>query len=277
MTTTTGIRIEVPYDLYEKLQEVQNKIRTSTGKKPALSAIILKFCSEKLSASEYVQKDVHVVRENVQKPEHTGSDLEKASPGAEKRLLQWDERLSRWEKSLLEREKRIKEQEREIYQEKAIILDSKSKLLDEREKAHKQTLEGTEKLFELKILQNELNHKDDKIQQLTRELGSLKETVQTAKRDHKQAEPKTFLEKIKEYMPWIITVLVIIAAYLLAKKGSKPALPEELKGLAPFFDGLSEEDQKALGEKLKYYANLYSVPAKEENSNQSGINKSPDK
>jgi len=274
MTTTTGIRIEVPQDLYEKLQEEQEKRRASTGKKPALSAIILKFCSEKLSTSEYVQNDVHIVRGNVHIPEHLTSDLEKASPVTEKQLLQWDERLSRWEKSLLEREKRIKEQEREIYQEKMIILDSKSKILDEREKNHQQALEGTEKMIELKILQKELIHKDDKIQQLTRELGSLKETVHTAKRDHKQAEPKTFLEKIKEYMPWIITVLVIIAAYLLAKKGSKPALPEELKGLAPFFDGLSEEDQKALGEKLKYYANLYSVPAKDENSNQPDLNKS---
>ena len=90
-------------------KEEQDKIRTSTGKKPALSAIILKFCSEKLSTSEYVQNDVHIVRGNVHIPEHLTSDLEKASPVTEKQLLQWDERLSRWEKSLLEREKRIKE------------------------------------------------------------------------------------------------------------------------------------------------------------------------
>lgn len=272
--TTTGIRIEVPQDLYLKLQEEQEKNRTKTGKKQALATIILKICSERFLIGEIVQNDVHFVQENVQKPERTGSDLEKASLGTEKRLLQWDERLSRWEKSLQEKEKRIKEQEKEIYQEKMIILDSKSKLLEEREKSHKQTLEGTEKLFELKILQNELNHKDEKIQQLTRELGSLKGTVHTAKRDHKQAEPKTFLETIKEYLPWILTAIGIIALYLLAKKGSKQALPDDLKGLAPFFDGLSEEDQKLLGEKLSYYANLHAPLVKDINSNQSGRNTS---
>ncbi|PKP17382.1 MAG: hypothetical protein CVU05_15610, partial [Bacteroidetes bacterium HGW-Bacteroidetes-21] len=211
---------------------------------------ILNICSEKLLLGENVHNNVHYVQENVQGIEQLNSELKRTNSGSEKQLRQWDERLSRWEKTLQEREKRIKEQEKEIYHEQMIILDSKSKLIDEREQAQKHALDGTEKMFELKILKNELAYKDEKIQQLTRELGSLKETVQTAKKDHKQAEPKTFLEKIKEYIPWIITVHVIIAAYLLAKKDNKPALPEELKGLAPFFDGLSEEDQKLLGEKL---------------------------
>lgn len=274
MDTTTGIRIEVSQELYEKLQDEQEKRRVTTGKKPALSAIILEFCSEKLNMSNNVQTSVHNVHQNVHKTEHVSSDLEKASLRTENQLRQWEERLSRWEKTLLEREKRIKEQEEEIYQEKLTLLDLKSKILDERDKIHQQALEGTEKMVELKLLQKELTHKDDKIQQLTRELGLIKENVHSNNKDRKSVEPKTFWEQVKDYLPWIITGITAIVAYLLAKKGNKPPLPQELKGLAVYFDGLPEKDQKALGEKLKYYANLHAPTANEENFHQVDIKSS---
>jgi hypothetical protein len=63
------------------------------------------------------------------------------------------------------------------------------------------------------------------------------------------------------FLPWIAGGLALISIYLLATKDNKPALPKELQELAGVFDGLSENDQKALGKKLKYYADNHTDPA----------------
>jgi hypothetical protein len=261
MNTTTGIRIEVPQDLYKKMQEEQEKRTVVTGKKPALSAIILEFCSEKLDTCEDVHSDVHSVHESVQKSVHPNSSIDKKDSNAEKRLQQWDERLSKWEKSLLERDKMIKDQEKEIFQEKLDALELKSMVLDERDKLHQKALDGTEMVVDMRLLKNDLKHKDEVINQLSKELSFIKDKLLSRMKDHKKGEPKTLLEQFMGFLPWIAGGLALISIYLLATKDNKPALPKELLELAGVFDGLSENDQKALGEKLKYYADKHTDPA----------------
>jgi hypothetical protein len=261
MNTTTGIRIEVPQDLYKKMQEEQEKRTLVKGKKPALSAIILEFCSEKLDACKDVHSDVHGVHESVQKSVHPNSSQDKKYSDAEKRLQQWDERLSKWEKSLIERDKMIKDQEKEIFQEKLDVLELKSMVLDERDKVHQKALDGTEMVVDMRLLKNDLKHKDEMIHQLSKELSFIKDKLLSRMKDHKKGEPKTLLEQFMGFLPWIAGGLALISIYLLATKDNKPALPKELQELAGVFDGLSENDQKALGEKLKYYADKHTDPA----------------
>jgi len=258
---TTGIRIEVPQDIYKKMQEEQEKRTILTGKKPALSAIILEFCSEKLDACEYVHSDVHDVHESEHKSVHTNSNLDKKDSDTEKRLQHWDERLSKWEKSLFERDKMIKNQEKEIFQEKLDALELKSMALDERDKVHQKALDGTEMVVDMRLLKNDLKHKDEVIHQLSKELSFIKDKLLSRMKDHKKGEPKTLLEQFMGFLPWIAGGLALISIYLLATKDNKPALPKELLELAGVFDGLSENDQKALGEKLKYYADKHTDPA----------------
>ncbi len=260
---TTGIRLEVPQDIYERLLTEQEKRRIKTGKKPALAAIIIDLCSIKLEEIENVHYDVHSVQKNVQNPEHTDSVKENELFNIEKRLKKREEQLAIREKSLLEQERKLSEREKEIFNDKMEILDMKSKVLDEREKLLQKTLEGTESIIEMKLLQNESKHKDEKIQQLREELSNAKSKLQKIKEERKESEPKTFWEQIKPFLPFISGGLGLIAGYFIVKKNNKPELPPVLKEIAGLFDHLSEEDQKKLGEKLTYYANLHTVPAKE--------------
>ena len=110
MNTTTGIRLEVPTDLYEKLQDEQERRRLKTGKKPGLSAMIQDICSNILDENENTQYNVHSVHDSVQISAQSNLN----DSNSEKQLKQWEERLVKWEKSLQEREKNIKEQEKVI-------------------------------------------------------------------------------------------------------------------------------------------------------------------
>jgi hypothetical protein len=260
---TTGIRLEVPQDLYERLQTEQEKRRVKTSKKSALAAIILEFCLAKLEENENVHFDVHTVQNSVHNSENPNSSKDKSDSNTEKRLNNWEEQLSIKNKSLQEKERKLKEQEKEIFKEKMEVLDLKSKVLDEREKLQQKTLEGTESIIEMKILQNESKHKDEKIQRLETELSIAKSKSQRTHEYRKESEPKTIWEQIKPFLPYIAGGLALLAAYFIAQKNKKPELPPVLKEFAGLFDHLSEEDQKKLGEKLKYYADMHTTPVEE--------------
>jgi len=273
MNTTTGIRLEVPQSLYERLQDEQEKRRIKTGKKPALANIIQEFCSEKLEEIENVHSDVHSIHGSVHHSENPDSGSNKTNSDTEKRLRQWEEQLSIKNKSLLEQERKLKEQEKELFKENMEVLDLRNKVLDEREKLQQKSLEGTESIIEMKILRNELKHKDERIQWLEKELRLAKSRLQRTHEDSKENKPKTLWEQIKDFLPLIATVLALIAVYLSAQKNKKPELPSGLKELAGLFDHLSEEDQKKLGEKFKTFANSHTAPVEENKILQLNINK----
>ena len=176
-----------------------------------------------------------------------------------KQLQKLKEKLTQWEKSLEEREALTKNFENEIFREKMGMLDLKSNILDERDKVHQQAMSNAETVVEMRLLQNELKHKEERIQQLDKELATIKSKsrISASTEQRQKEEPKPFWEVIKGYLPWIISSLALVATYLIAKNGEKPTLPSELKALKGVFDGLSEKDQKSLGEKLKHYANLH--------------------
>ncbi|MBI5542188.1 MAG: hypothetical protein HY951_19180 [Bacteroidia bacterium] len=165
-TQTTGIRLEVPQSLYERLQAEQEKRRFNTGKKPALALIIMDYCLEKLDEND--------VQQSILFSEQPGSEINMIDSHTEKRLRLWEEQLFMKQKSSQERENRLNEREKEILQEKNTVLEIKSKLLDEREKFQQKTFEGTESIIEQKLLQNELKYKDEKIQRLENELSMAK-------------------------------------------------------------------------------------------------------
>jgi hypothetical protein len=273
IANTTGIRLEVPRDLYERLQNEQEKRRIKTGKKPALSVIIMEFCTEKLEENENVHFDVHTVQKSVHNTEHSNSGKEKSGSDTEKRLKNWEEQLSIKNKSLLEEERKLKEQEKEIFKEKMEVLDLKSKVLDEREKLQQKTLEGTESIIELKLLQNELKHKDEKIHRLETDLSIAKSKPHSPHEDRKESESKTFWEQINGFLPFIAVILALIAIYLIAQKNKKPVLSPVLKEFAGLFDHLSEAEQKILGEKFKSFADLHTTPIEKKKILQLNINK----
>lgn len=258
IANTTGIRLEVPQDLYERLQTEQENRRIKTGKKPALSVIILDFCNKKLNENENVHSDVQSVQKSVHISEQT-------DPAKNNELLNTEKRLKNWEEQLSIKSKSIQEQEKSIFHEKMEILDLKSKVLDERDKLQQKTLEGTESIIELKLLQNESKHKDERILRLENELSITKSKPQRNYEDRKESEskPKTFWEQIKPFLPYIAGGIALLAAYFIAQMNKKPELPPVLKELAGLFDHMSEEDQKKLGEKLKYYADLHADSAGE--------------
>jgi len=174
MNTTTGIRLEVPQSLYERLQAEQDKRRIKTGKKTALAAIIQEFCSEKLEENENILSDVHDVHESVHNSENPDSGRIKTISDTEKRLRQWEEQLSIKLKLSQERERMLNEREIEILQEKNDVLEIKSEVLDEREKLQQKTYEGTESMIEHQLLKNESKYKDERIQRLEKELSLAK-------------------------------------------------------------------------------------------------------
>ena len=109
----------------------------------------------------------------------------------------------------------------------------------------------------MKILQNESKHKDERIHRLENELSIAKSKPQKNYEDRRENEPKTIWEQIKPFLPFISGGIGLIAGYFIAKKTNKPELPPVLKEIAGLFDHMSEEDQKKLGEKLKYYADMH--------------------
>ena len=256
---TTGIRIEVSQSLYERLQEEQEQRRIATGKKPDLAAIILEFCSQKLDANQNVHSDVHNVHESVHSIEHS----KVTDNNNEKRLKHWEDKLIVLNKTLQEREKNLKNDEKEIFKEKVDVLEMRSKVMDEREKIHQKALAATEMIFEKTLLQNELKHKDERIEHLNKELGFIKDKLLANLKAQSKNQPNSFWEQIKPYLPYIGGVIALLATYLIANKENKPSLPPILKELAGLFDGLSEKDKKALGEKLSYYAKQHTAPVNE--------------
>ena len=268
MNTTTGIRLEVPNDLYEKLQDEQERRRLKTGKKPGLSAIIQEICSNKLDENETTQYNVHSVHDSVQISAQSNLN----DSNSEKQLKQWEERLVKWEKSLQEREKNIKEQEKVILREKQDVLDYKSNVQNEREKVLQSALNGTEQIIELKLLQSELTHNEEKITRLQKELEIAKNKIQKNKENQKINKPKTLWEQIKEYLPYIATGISLLAAYFMTQKDKRPALPPVVNELAGLFEHFSETDQKILGEKLKIFVDNHSAPVKDDKIFQVKIN-----
>lgn len=264
IANTTGIRLEVTQDLYERLQTEQEKRRIKTGKKPALSVIIMDFCTEKLEENENVHSDVQTVQKSVHNAEHSNSGKDEVHSNTEKRLKNWEEKLSI--KNIT-----LQEQEKEIFKKKMEVLDLKNKVLDEREKLQQKALEGTETIIEMKLLQNESKHKDERIQRLETELSIAKSKSQRTHEDRKESQPQTFWEQIKPFLPVISGGIGLIAGYFIAQKNKKPELPPVLKELAGLFDHLSEEDQKKLGEKLKYYTEMHTTPVKEDKTLQLNI------
>jgi len=256
---TTGIRIEVPQNLYERLQAEQEQRRLKTGKKPALAAIILEFCSKTLDLNPNAHSDVHSVHDSVHRIEHSkATDYDN-----EKRLKHWEDKLIAFNKTLQEREKNVKNEEKEVFKEKMDVFDLRTKVMDEREKAHQKALAATEMIFEKTLLQNELKQKNERIEYLSKELSFIKDKLLATLKGQSKNDSNSFWEQIKPYLPYIGGVIALLATYLIANKADKPSLPPILKELAGVFDGLSEKDKQALGEKLNHYAKQHTSPVNE--------------
>ncbi len=247
MTKTTGIRLEVPQHLYDKLQEEQEHRTPNTGKKPSLASIILDFCNEKLDNNVHEHFNVH---ESV----HNSGATNKIDSKLEKQLKNWEEKLAKWDNSLKERERKSKELEKIIYQERMEVMDMRNKVLDERDKVYKKALEGTEAMVDNKFLNAELKHKDDKIKQLEKEQTYNRNKLLRTIENNNKIETKTIWDYIKDNLPLILGGFATLGAYLLAKKEDKPKLPKEMDGLAYMFNQMDEQGKKILGEQLISFA-----------------------
>lgn len=261
MTKTTGIRLEVPQHLYEKLQEEQELRTSDTGKKPSLASIILDFCKEKLDNNVHEHFNVH-------ESAHNSGGSNKVDPNLEKHLKYREENLVKWDNALKERERKSKELEKIVYQERMEVMDMRNKVLDEREKVYQKTLEGSEALVDNKLLQAELKQKDEKIRQLEKENNFAKSKLSGNRVINEKENTKTIWEHIKDNLPLILGGFAILGTYLLAKKDSKPKLPAHMEGLSKIFNQMDEKEQKALGEKLVSLAEQHTdiVKKKDETS-----------
>lgn len=253
MKNTTNIRVEVPHDIYDKLLEVQENRRNKTNRKPSLASIIIDYCSEKFNPGLQAVSGTN----NNALQTHI---LPAENPVNEKLLQERETRLMTLERLLIERERIVREHEKDIFAEKMELIEYYTELNEKKElqKSHKNSSADNDKLeilAEIKVLQSTLSHKEDKIKRLTQELDFIKNKLLTElKTKPGVSEQKTFMEKIKDYLPLIGMAGSVLAAYLIAKKKDKPELPPGLSSLAGIFDTLSESDQKKLGENLKKHA-----------------------
>ncbi|MBI5540309.1 MAG: hypothetical protein HY951_09650 [Bacteroidia bacterium] len=258
MTKTTGIRLEVPQHLYDKLQEEQEYRTPNTGKKPSLASIILDFCNEKLDNNVHEHFNVHESAHNSVATNKTDSKLEK-------QLKNWEEKLAKWDNSLKERERKSKELEKIIYQERMEVMDMRNKVLDEREKVYQNALAGSETLVDNKFLHAELKHKDEKIKQLEKDQAyDRSKLLRTIEKNNKE-ETKSIWDHIKDNLPLIIGGFTLLGAYLLSKKDNKPKLPKEMDGLVNMINQMDEQGKKIIAEKLISFTEQHTEVEKKKN------------
>ncbi|MEI8202834.1 MAG: hypothetical protein WCH34_07475 [Bacteroidota bacterium] len=223
---TIGIRIDVPTEIHNLLNEEQKRRKTTTGKTTPLSSIALEWLTCGL------QMNLAGITTSYQDSVNGDSTLKVQQKAIEvtqkeKQLDDKENRLRVWENDISQKEKNIRIQEKELYNQYDELYSSKDDFLNEKEKWMKKIAETSVTKIQLEDLSEKLKQKDDEIRTL---------------KEDKKFFKKTVLERLDEksdsnvWREWIIPILpsaLLILEYLLRKNKSAKNIEELFKDFDP--------------------------------------------
>jgi hypothetical protein len=269
---TTGIRLEVEPWLYNVLIEEQEGRRQKTGRKHALSTLILEFCTKGLSFSRcflpvsgnFVQKKSDFEQKKDDPVQNFEGSVQQnsvqnalLSPLNLDEIAKLKETLLRKEQDLLEKERGMALREQEIadketeLEEKALrTLEHWNDLLDSKEQSMQKSNEKILQKLEMDHQSKELTEKTELIKNLKKENERLKEhTLKILQKIDRQTEKNILLDYIVPFLPSIIS---IIGFFITNKK------IENIQELNPIqteignmMKKLSDTDKEKLSTKLE--------------------------
>jgi hypothetical protein len=273
-----GIRIEVPYDIYEKLQTEQEKRRLKSGKKPALASLILEFTSQKLDEIKDVPDSVQGVQPNeqnsgIQKPQQVQA-IPLIDPNTEKYYKQWESRLTVWENSLSNRDRALKSDECDVYEKKDELLEMREGLLNKQEEMQKKSVITTEMIVENSMLKKDIEYKTEKNAGLEKQLDFIKKSVQNnldsiQKKVSEETKKPNWMEKLMDGLPWLLAggSAGALITYFTSKGQNKQnefeKLPPPVQKIAKFLENVAEGDHDKLVNLMLQNAKLLTEPAAE--------------
>ncbi|MEI6580023.1 MAG: hypothetical protein WCN92_11270 [Eubacteriales bacterium] len=215
-----GIRVEVPEEMYRGLVELQELRWQESGKKPALSSVIIDLCQGKLTRDgQNVQASDDRVQNSVQSFGKLNRSLPEPLP--DKRNRQMDEFYTRLEAAQNERALLLRSQENDLMEAREDFFQKQNDFIQEKEKFTSKSLAGTDQIIELKMLKLEVAQKTETLQALQREIDqnqssiikSLKTLEQSAK------EPNTGnISMWDKIIPWIPVAVNVVGMYLMYSK-----------------------------------------------------------
>lgn len=275
---TTGIRLEVEPWLYNVLIEEQEERRQKTGRKHALSALILEFCTKGLSFSRcslpvsgnFVQKksdfeqkkddpvqnfEGSVQQNSVQNALLSPINLDEIA-NLKETLLRKEYDLLEKERGMALREKEIADKETELEEKALKTLEHWNDLLDRKELSMQKSNEKILQQLEMDHQRKELTEKAELIKNLKKENDGLKEhTLKILQKIDQQTEKNILLNYIVPFLPSIIS---IIGFFITNKK------IENIQELNPIqteignmMKKLSDTDKEKLSTKLEEGLNRF--------------------
>ncbi|MEI6766942.1 MAG: hypothetical protein WCM76_15030 [Bacteroidota bacterium] len=238
---TTGVRVEVPIELYQTLVEIQQTRWQESGKKPSLSAIIIDLCTSGLdSASNNTMLGNNEIKNN---PNVSLISNRAYIPG-EKRNKQMEQYYCQMDATLNQRALSLRALENELMEARDDFFQKQNEFIIGKEMSVTKNQAGPEQIIELKMSKIELAHKQQTIETLKKEIAnnqsiilkSLGNLETSVKKQEKQAP--TIWDHI---IPWIPVLVNLIGWYMAMGKingkadlsGLTGHISEVLKGIDP--------------------------------------------
>jgi hypothetical protein len=249
---TKGIRVEVDNEFYDWLSHEQEARRRRTGKKPALSAIILDICYSRMKKNESVQ-NVQVVQKFLDEVEgknyYKNKNADKEFAITQTRLTKKEAELKTLETELSQKEKFLNEKEHRIYVALEKQMQQKNDLIDFKEKINEKNLEGSHNKLLVESLEKQVAEKNNTIMELRNEAKQAHEKIIKILNDvDKKTEKGIFEKYIQPFLPSLINIAgcLIMNNKLNDIKELSPAL----KDIDRIFKQLKPEEQKELSNLL---------------------------
>ena len=247
----TSIRIEVDDAIYHVLITEQEKRRRISGRKTALSNLILEFCAKGLTVFQCnEQNSAHLEQKNVQDsgkmnipeaqntPENSAISIQKQYD-----LFQLEQRLAAKERNIAEREQQLISKVKDVTERLNGISQERDELISQKELLLEKANNKMRLQWLVEQQSTELKTKSDTIQKLQQENIQYKEKVfQVLSRIDQKTEKNIFLDYIVPFLP---SLGVIISYFLLNKKiGSIQELNPVQQEIKKLFEKLPEDAKK---------------------------------
>lgn len=258
---TTGIRIEVPKQMYDWLLELQEVHKQKTGKKTSLSSIIIAICTQ---AQAEKGENVQNFNENVQsfnKNEQNFVQYSAQNSTINKLPLQKctelsDDFLRKWEARINERAILLRSQENDLIEARDDLFQKQLEFIEEKEALTEKRMIEPQKLIELNMLKAELIIKNEKIEYLQNEISNnssqiMQQLKSLEKHNNKLSATlgdKPIIEKLLPWLPVIINAIGIFIMY--NKMNNTPNSKADLSGIteqiSSLLKGVNTEDKNKI-------------------------------
>jgi len=231
---TKGIRLEADMEMYSFLRNVQNEVSEKTGKKVALSRIIL----------DYLQKykdnngNEHQLSGNVQNDEHFNEQMDI--------LLEKEEQLYNWENKLKKQKQELNREYEELNGQWEEINNEKDEFNQYLKDIIPNALKSTRQESEIEHHEQKLKDKTDTIIELRQQLRKAEnETNRMLQKIEDNTKQNIIFDKI---LPVLSPVISLIGFILTNKNlGNKNVdLSSFVQDIEKVYKKLKKEDQEKL-------------------------------